>query len=60
MNPKYLRVLEFDKILARVATHTAFSASAELAHALVPATAPEQIARWQGETTEALALLDQN
>lgn len=60
MTPKYLRVLEFDKILARVATHTAFSASAELARALVPAPAPDQIARWQGETTEALALLDQN
>jgi dsDNA-specific endonuclease/ATPase MutS2 len=51
MNPKYLRVLEFDKILARVAAHTAFSASAEHARALTPATEPVEIARRQSETT---------
>ncbi|MEW5717378.1 MAG: endonuclease MutS2 [Chloroflexota bacterium] len=60
MNPKYFRILEFDKILARVAQHTAFSASAERAHALTPATDPDEIARRQGETTEARTLLDQN
>ena len=60
MNPKYLRILEFDKIRARVAQHTAFSASVDRAHALLPATEPGEIARRQGETTEALTLLDQN
>ncbi len=60
MNPKYFRILEFDKILARVAQHTAFSAGAARAHALTPATDPDEIARRQGETTEARTLLDQN
>ena len=60
MNPKYFRILEFDKIRARVAKHSAFSVSADLAHALTPATAPDEIARRQGETTEAHTLLDQN
>ncbi|MBM3127149.1 MAG: endonuclease MutS2 [Chloroflexi bacterium] len=60
MTPKYLRVLEFDKICARVAAHTAFSASADLARALSPATEPADIARGQAETTEARALIDQN
>lgn len=60
MNPKYLHILEFDKILRRLAAHAAFSASEELALRLVPSTDPEEIARWQGETTEARALLDQH
>lgn len=60
MNPKYLRLLEFDKIRARVAAHTAFSASAALAHALTPSTEANDIARRQAETTEARLLLDQN
>jgi len=60
MNPRYLRILEFDKILARVAQYTAFSASAELAHVLAPTTDPDEIARRQGETTEARTLIDQN
>ena len=60
MNPKYLRILEFDKIRARVAAHTAFSASTALAHALTPSTNAEEIARWQAETSEARLLLEQN
>jgi DNA mismatch repair protein MutS2 len=60
MNPKYLRLLEFDKIRARVAAHTAFAASAALAHALTPSTDADEIARWQAETSEARLLLDQN
>ncbi len=60
MNPKYFRTLEFDKILEHVAAHTAFSASAHLARALTPSTDAEEIARRQGETTEARALLDQH
>lgn len=60
MNSKYLRILEFDKICARIAAHAAFSASAELARALTPATVADEIARRQAETTEARALLEQN
>jgi DNA mismatch repair protein MutS2 len=60
MNTRYFHTLEFDKILARLASHTAFSASEELAHTLVPSTDAEEIARRQGETTEARSLLDQH
>jgi DNA mismatch repair protein MutS2 len=60
MNLKYLRTLEFDKILARLAAHTEFSASQELAHALTPSVDIAEIRRGQGETTEARALLDEH
>jgi DNA mismatch repair protein MutS2 len=60
MIPRYLHTLEFDKILTRLASHTAFSASEELARALTPSPDAEEIARRQGETTEARALLDQH
>jgi len=60
MNPKYLRVLEFDKILDRLASHAAFSASEQLARTLAPSTDPAEIARAQAETTEARDLLDQH
>ena len=58
MNPRYLHILEFDKIRARLAAHAAFAASEELARRLEPATAPDEITRRQGETTEARAMLD--
>ncbi len=57
---KYLHILEFDKILSRLAAHAAFSASEALARGLAPLTDADEIARRQGETTEARALLDQN
>lgn len=60
MIPKYLRVLEFDKILDRLASHSAFSASEHLARTLVPSTESNEIGRWQAETSEARALLDQH
>lgn len=60
MNPKYFRTLEFDKILARLAAHAAFSASEQLARTLMPSTNADEIARRQGETTEARALLEQH
>ncbi len=60
MNPKSLRVLEFDKILDRLAAHAAFSASEQLARDLAPSTAADDIARAQAETTEARDLLDQH
>ncbi len=60
MNPKYFRTLEFDKILARLAAHCAFAASEHLARALTPSTDAEEITRWQSETSEARALLEQH
>ena len=60
MKSRYLHTLEFDKILTRLAAHAAFSPSEDLARHLEPVTDPEEIARRQGETTEARALLDQH
>ncbi len=60
MNSKYFHTLEFDKILRHLAAHAEFSASEQLALSLIPSTDGEEIARWQGETTEARALLDQS
>ncbi len=59
MNSKYFRPLEFDKIRARLADHTSFAASEELAQNLSPSTDPAEIKTWQQETTEARTLLDQ-
>ncbi len=60
MKPRDLHILEFDKVLARLAAHAEFSASSALARALTPSTDPAIIARWQSETTEARTLLDQH
>jgi len=58
MNAKPLTTLEFPKVLDRLATHTSFSAGAEQARALVPATDVYEV-RWRLETTsEARLLLD--
>jgi DNA mismatch repair protein MutS2 len=59
MTLKFQRALEFDKILERLASHTAFSASDQLARSLEASTDHAEIARWQAETTEARSLLDQ-
>ncbi len=57
MNPKYLGTLELDKILEQLAEHTAFSAGRDLALALRPSTAVEQVRLRQRETAEAKMLL---
>jgi len=57
VNPKYLETLELDKILERLAEHTAFSAGRELALALRPATDLAEVQRRQEQTAEARALL---
>ncbi len=51
------RVLEYDKILARLAGYCDFTASAELASALQPTTDHGQATRWLTETAEARYLL---
>ena len=58
MNSKYLQILELPKILERLAEHTSFSAGRELALSLQPSPDDNEVARRQGETSEARALLD--
>jgi DNA mismatch repair protein MutS2 len=57
MDSKTLAVLEFPKILARLADFCAFSASAELARALTPTPEYEEALVRLAETTEACKLL---
>ncbi len=56
MDEHTLRVLEFDKVLARLARHTSFSAGRELALALEPSTEREEVVRRQRLTAEARRL----
>ncbi|MFN8422944.1 MAG: hypothetical protein U0470_05960 [Anaerolineae bacterium] len=58
MDPKTLRVLEYDKIVARLAEHTAFAAGRALALALRPVADPAEVAARQDVTREARAFLD--
>lgn len=60
MNPKHLNTLEFPKILNRLAYHADFSASKELARALLPAWHVAEILERQTETREARRLLSIN
>jgi DNA mismatch repair protein MutS2 len=57
MDAKTLRVLDYDKILSRLANFCDFSASAELAGALEPTHNLDEAGRWLAETTEARFLL---
>jgi DNA mismatch repair protein MutS2 len=59
MHPKSLETLEFGKALADLAGETAFSVARELALALEPALDPDQVARRQATTSEAVRLLDE-
>ncbi|MBT3323058.1 MAG: endonuclease MutS2 [Anaerolineae bacterium] len=56
MNPKTLSLLEYDKILARLTEHCAFSASAELAENLNPTPSFKKAKIRLEETTEARLL----
>ncbi len=58
MDIKTLTVLEYPKILERLAGYCAFSASAALARDLKPATVMDEVCRLQQETREARLLLD--
>ncbi|MBI3953745.1 MAG: endonuclease MutS2, partial [Chloroflexi bacterium] len=53
-----LRVLEFDKVLERLAAHASFAVGREEALALRPASDFEEAAARQQETAEALRLLE--
>jgi DNA mismatch repair protein MutS2 len=58
MDKKTLHILEFDKVRHQLASHTAFTLGRERALWLVPSSDPEIIEARQGETAEALALVD--
>jgi DNA mismatch repair protein MutS2 len=57
LDKKSLDILEWPKVLERLETYAAFSASKELARELHPSTDPADIRRRQAETGEARRLL---
>ena len=57
MDEKTLRTLEFPKVIEKLAEFAAFSASAELARALLPAPTLEEVLERQARTSEASKLL---
>lgn len=59
MNPRTLQVLEFPKILERVASHCAFSGGVEMAMSLLPSDDVVTIEQRLQETAEAMRLLEQ-
>jgi DNA mismatch repair protein MutS2 len=59
MNPRTLRVLEYSKILEKVAGHCAFSGGMELARALLPSDDLTTIQEHLAQTDEAFRLLEQ-
>ncbi|MEI2692211.1 MAG: hypothetical protein V9H69_21890 [Anaerolineae bacterium] len=60
MNAKALHVLEFDKILHRLAEHTSFSAGRELALGTLPTDDIRLARQWLAETGEARRLLGEH
>jgi DNA mismatch repair protein MutS2 len=58
MNEKTFEVLEFKKILERLATHTSFSGGRDLALALRPTPYLDEAQERQQETTEARLLIE--
>lgn len=59
MNPRTLRVLEYPKILERLAQYCAFSGGAELAATLLPSDDLVTVQEWLTQTYEAYQLLQQ-
>jgi len=58
VNRKHLETLEWPKVLARLASHTSFSAGAELARALRPTADLKEARERLGMTSEARVLLE--
>ncbi|HZD10657.1 MAG TPA: Smr/MutS family protein [Candidatus Binatia bacterium] len=58
MDEKSLRILEYDKVLDRVASYASFSAGEALVRDLRPAADDAEVRRRQAETREAVALFD--
>ena len=59
VDPRAIRVLEFNKIRERLSSYAAFSLGVERALALMPTDDPRLAAEWQAETREARRLLDE-
>ncbi len=59
MNQRTLKVLEFDKILERLAGYCAFSGGEEVARALLPSDDLHSVQARLAETSEAFTLLEQ-
>jgi DNA mismatch repair protein MutS2 len=59
MNPRTLKVLEYEKILDQVAGHCAFSGGSDLAMALLPSDDLQTVQERQVQTAEAFKLLEQ-
>jgi len=59
MNPHALRVLEYEKILNRLAEHCTFSGGADLAYALLPSDDLITVRTWLAQTAEAHKLMEQ-
>jgi DNA mismatch repair protein MutS2 len=59
MNPRTLQVLEYGKILDRIASYCAFSGGAELVLALLPSDDLVTVQQRLSETAEAVRLLEQ-
>jgi len=58
VDSKHWTTLELPKVLARLASHTSFSAGGDLARALSPSTDPDTVTRRLRETSEARRLLN--
>lgn len=59
MNPHTIRILEYDKILNKLATFCAFAGGQELATSLLPSDDLRTINDWMEQTEEAFKLLEQ-
>ena len=59
MNPRALKVLEYHKILQRVAEQCAFSGGVDIALALLPSDDLPTVQEWLIQTAEAYKLLEQ-
>jgi len=59
MNPHTLKVLEYHKILERLAAYCAFSGGVDRAQALLPSDDLETVRAWLAQTAEAFKLLEQ-
>ncbi|MDX1665492.1 MAG: hypothetical protein R3272_17015, partial [Candidatus Promineifilaceae bacterium] len=58
MDQKTFHILEFDKVLDRLAAYTSFSAGAQLARGLTPTDEIDEARRRQAETAEAVDLFE--
>ena len=59
MNPRTLKVLEYDKILAKLVGYCAFSGGSELATSLLPSDDLQTVRERLIQTEEAYRLLEQ-